>query len=567
MTGNTHNWWSLLLLAAMPVSRLAAQIPVPVKDTTRPAAKLLQDVVVTGQFAPQSLRNSVYNVRVVKQEQIKMRGATDIAGVLNNELGIRFSTDYTLGETDIKIQGMGGQRVKILLDGVPLIDRDAVKQSLAQIDIHSIERIEIVEGPMSVIYGTDALAGVINIITKKGNAGDGLAVNASMQEGSAGNAYNALSGEGTHNQHIDLLWQQKGWQFSAYGTRNTTGGYNDTAAFPAKVAKPKDQWITGGTLGYRNDRLETWYRIDYLDEKLFSAGVMSVNTYTGFDQYYITNRYMHQAQAAWKAADKLSVNLAASYQDYKRKTESYTKDYRNGEKSPTDADDPNNAGQWDVSSFRTLFLRGTAQWTLSPLLSLQPGIEIKSDKTSGQRVAGNPAINDYAVFTSAEIRPVRWINIRPGTRFSKNSVYNAPPFIPSVNTRFTFSKNLDLRLAYARGFRAPILRELYFDFHDASHSIDGNPDLKAEYSNSFTGSLTWQNNIPSGVRLRSAVSGFYNHFHDFIRMAFDAGRETYSYFNLSDYKTTGATLENSISYKTFSATLGFSYLGRYNPFA
>jgi|ADGO01.1.fsa_nt_gi Outer membrane cobalamin receptor protein len=75
-------------------------------------ARVLDEVVVTGQFAPQSVKNSVYRVRVIKKEQIQMRGATDVAGVLNNELGIRFTTDYTLGETDITIMGMSGQKCK-----------------------------------------------------------------------------------------------------------------------------------------------------------------------------------------------------------------------------------------------------------------------------------------------------------------------------------------------------------------------------------------------------------------------------------------------------------------------
>src|SRR5690606_23751733 len=99
--------------------------------------------------------------------QIRMRGATDLLGVLNTELGMRFSTDYVLGETDIQLMGMGGANVKILIDGVPLVDRGETRQSLSQININEIEKIEIVEGPMSVMYGTDALAGVINILTKK----------------------------------------------------------------------------------------------------------------------------------------------------------------------------------------------------------------------------------------------------------------------------------------------------------------------------------------------------------------------------------------------------------------
>ena len=71
--------------------------------------------------------------------------------------------------SNVEMMGMSGRNMKILLDGVPLVDRSDLKEGLNQIDINTVERIEIVEGPMSVVYGTDALAGVINIITKKGD--------------------------------------------------------------------------------------------------------------------------------------------------------------------------------------------------------------------------------------------------------------------------------------------------------------------------------------------------------------------------------------------------------------
>src|SRR4051812_35201402 len=142
---------------------------------------LLNDVVVTGQYKPQSLKNSVYQVRTITREYIQQRGATSILGVLDYELGVRFSNDATLGETDVELMGMSGANVKVLLDGVPLADRGSTRQSLTQIDVNTIERIEIVEGPMSVVYGTDALAGVINIITKK-NSNSTLSLYARIQE-------------------------------------------------------------------------------------------------------------------------------------------------------------------------------------------------------------------------------------------------------------------------------------------------------------------------------------------------------------------------------------------------
>jgi outer membrane receptor for ferrienterochelin and colicins len=129
--------------------------------------KTLGEVVITGQYKPQSVKNSVYQVRVINSERIRQSGATEIKQVLANQLGFRFSNDNTIGTTDVQLMGMSGRNVKILLDGVPMVDRGDTRESLNQVDVNTIERIEIVEGPMSVSYGSDALAGVINIITKK----------------------------------------------------------------------------------------------------------------------------------------------------------------------------------------------------------------------------------------------------------------------------------------------------------------------------------------------------------------------------------------------------------------
>ncbi|BAV05066.1 outer membrane receptor for ferrienterochelin and colicins [Filimonas lacunae] len=528
------------------------------------SASHLQEVVVTGQYIPQSLRNSVYKVRVINQQRIQMRGATDIAGVLNNELGVRFSTDYTLGETDISLMGLGGQRVKILLDGIPLVDRDAARQSLSQIDINSVERIEIVEGPMSVVYGTDAMAGVINIITRKNKAlKQSLLVTARVQEETMGNTYAPFTDKGIHNENVSVNWQRGKWNVSGYVTRNDIGGWNDSLPYPSKVSKPKKQWMGGGSFGYQHKGFSAWYRLDYLHEELFSAGAMSESSYIGFDQYYITHRYTHQLQTDWQLNPQLKLNTSLSYQNYQRNTASYSIDYRAQTKTVAEGD-----GYWDISRFKAWFFRSTAQWFISDKVSVQPGIEFKNDKGDGQRINGHPSITDYSVFASAEIKPAAALTIRPGVRLSKNSVYDAPPVIPSINTRLALSEQLDVRLSYAKGFRAPALRELYFLFNDASHNIIGNPDLKAEYSNSFMGSVNWHNKTSAPIQFNSALSVFYNTYKDFIDYAYDYSTSPVSttYINVSKYKTTGGTLENTITWKQLTATAGFSYIGRYNQY-
>lgn len=526
------------------------------------SSKLLDEVVVTGQYKPQSLKQSVYKVRVINEERIRMRGATDIAGVLNNEVGIRFSTDNILGETDVNIMGMSGQNVKILLDGVPLVDRGSTKQSLSQIDINSIERIEIVEGPMSVVYGTDALAGVINLITKKNKAGNNnLVISAGVQEEGTGEYYSPFSSDGMHYENIGISWQQGKWNASGSFTRNNFGGWTGNAAFRAQEAKPKEQNLFGGTLGFRNKNFNTWYRLDYLNEDIYVAGALNTNNYRAKDQHYLTDRFTHQLQSEWQMAYNFRLSTALSYQDYKRSTETHTIDYANNTKTPST--DP---GEQDVSTFKTFFARTTGQWLISEHVSLQPGLELKSDHTTGERISGSPTITDFSFFVSAEIKPLKGLNIRPGARFSKNSVYDAPPVIPTVNVKITLDEKSDLRLSYARGFRAPILRELYFYFFDANHSIEGNTDLKAESSNSYNASVTRQFIASENLKFASTLSGFYNQFKNRIALA-SVSNNVFTYINIEKFKTTGGTLENNFYWKNLSATLGFSYIGRYNLYS
>ncbi|KQR67572.1 TonB-dependent siderophore receptor [Pedobacter sp. Leaf176] len=534
-------------------------------DTTK--AKDLKDVVITGQFVPQTLKNSVYNIRTISAERIRLRAATNVQQVLNTELGFRFSNDLTLGTTDVQLMGMTGRNIKILLDGVPMVDRSDTRESLNQIDINTVERIEIVEGPMSVVYGTDALAGVINIITK--NSGKSLiSISARMQEETAGNEYSAFSGSGNHNQSISASFQKNGWNALAGFSHNEFGGWN-MAAKTATLAeveadgnrwKPKAQWLGNTKIGYRTENFNIWYRLDGLNETIDSRGGMNPNNYKAKFQTYTTDRFTQQLQSEWRITQDLQLSAIAGYTNLKRATKSVIHDFTTGSEELTTA-----AGEQDVAKFNSAIFRSTAQYRASDKLSLQPGIEFNRDAASGARISGSPVINDYAFFISGEFKPIAGINIRPGFRFIKNSVYDAPPVIPSLNTKFKLNKSIDLRLAYAKGFRAPALRELYYDFFDASHSIMGNPNLRAEESNSFNGSLSWSGVKTDNLQFRSTLAGFYNLFKNRIDYGIDATVPSITtLINISKYKTTGGTLENTLIYRNFQATVGLSYIGRYN---
>ncbi|WP_234734137.1 TonB-dependent receptor [Tellurirhabdus bombi] len=521
----------------------------------------LKDVVVTGQYEPQSLRQSVYQIRTIDRERIQLRAATNLAGVLNNELGIRFTNDLTLGTSDIQLMGMSGRNVKILLDGVPLIDRGDTRESLNQIDINTIERVEIVEGPMAVSYGSDALAGVINIITRKpGN--EQISVSARVQEETAGKEYSPFSKAGVHNQNLGLSFQKSGWNGLFSGTRNDFGGWQGQSVGRVKDWKPKEQLLGAAKIGYRTETFNVWYRLDALNETINSEGPVNSNTNQARDQNFITNRFTHQLQGDWRVNDRLQWNGIVSFTDYDRRTQTTNIDLNTGRRTLSLG-----TGEQDLSEFQSKVFRTTAQYKISSAISLQPGIDINMENASGARILGSPAINDYAFFVSSEIKPTAAITLRPGLRFIKNSVYDAPPVIPSLNAKITLSKKVDFRMAYARGFRSPALRELYFNFFDASHSIIGNSNLKAEYSNSINGSLTWQVIATSSLRLSTTLNSFYNDFHNLINYGFDPTNPTVTTtINVDRFKTTGGTLNNTLYHKNFSATLGFSYIGRYNSF-
>jgi outer membrane receptor for ferrienterochelin and colicins len=531
----------------------------------------LNDVIVTGQYKPQSLKNSVYQVRTINAATIQQRGATSVLGILDNELGVRFANDNTLGETDVELMGMSGANVKVLLDGIPLVDRGSNRQSLTQIDVNSIERIEIVEGPMSVVYGTDGLGGVINIITKKNHAKDQLSVSARVQEETVGSEYKPFYNDGQHTESIYVSYAHHGFFAGAGFTRNDFGGWSDTLTGRRKAWHPKNQLLPSVNVGYAGKTWKAWYRLDYLDEDIISKGDVNMQTGKATDQHYLTDRYTHQAQAEWQMNQQLSLDGALSYQHYQRRTRTTIKDLTDGkEVLSTDA------GTQDTSKFSTLFFRSTLQYAVSSDVTIQPGVEYQHDQASGQRITGTPEITNYAAFVSAEMKILPWLTIRPGVRFSKNSIYDAPPVIPSVNTKMALSDRLDLRLSYARGFRAPALEELYFHFFDASHAIEGNPDLKAENSNSYTGSVTWQawqsapgiqrtKRIQSADNLSITATGFYNDFHNRIDLALEANSSgVYTYFNISRFKTTGGTISGTLHKHALEATIGFSYIGRYN---
>ena len=552
----------------MPVKLVSERENIFRDIETRENTTQLEQVVVTGQFAPQSMRKSLYKVKTINSKTIEQKAPASVEALLNTEAGIRIANDMALGESNFELMGMSGNNVKVLLDGVALLDRGSKKQSLSQIDVNSIERIEIVEGPMSVIYGTDALAGVINIITKKGS---GLSkqhawhVNARIHEESNGTEYEFFNHDGQHNESVDLgMTLNNGFYFNGSATRNNNGGWTGDKSDREKRWHPKEQTLLAGMVGYRRHNMNVWYRLNYTDETIFTPYNANENVPELIrDKDFLTDRYNHQLQADWNLNNKFMMNFVLSYQDYKRRTRTVFSHLETGDRwySPED-------GAQDVTKYNSWNARLTGTWNISPKLSLQPGFEYQRTEGSGDRVRGTQNIEDVAFFLSAEYKPTDWMSFRPGFRTFLSTNYDAPFAVPSLLSKFDLTPEMDLRLSYAYGFRTPTVQEMYMDFTHQGNHITGNPDLKAEFSHNLTASYNYRILHDERIRLTAAVGGFFNIFRDRISITQSLkDPDIHTHYNIDKYKTVGGTFETNLVWGNLNANLNFSLVGRYNQYA
>jgi outer membrane receptor for ferrienterochelin and colicins len=518
----------------------------------------LEEVVVTGQYEPQSLSRSVYQVRTISAEQMMAKGAVNLQDVLNTQLNFRFSQDLALGTSSVTLNGLPGQYVKVLIDGVPVIGKSSGNEvNLNQINVNAIERIEIVEGPMAVAFGADAMAGVINIITKK-TPDTKLEISARLQEETVGTEYG--SDEGIHSQYVSTAYAAKEWYSRLEGGRSDFNGWTGNASGRERQWHPKTQWLGAGTVGVKRDRFDAHYRLDVSIESIYNPGEFQGNQ--ALDQRYITKRFMHQLQGDARFGN-LTFNGAFAFTDYSRKTQTVNVDEDTGTETLSLGE-----GHQDVTAFTGFTARGTFQYKFSPEISIQPGYDFNSESGEGERLKeGKHTIGDGAIFLSAEYTPRTFISIRPGVRFISNSQYEAPPLVWSVNTKFNLSSKLELRVSYGKGFRAPSLRELYFYFFDASHSIEGNPDLETEHSQSINAAVNWTCMETARFNVLNSFSVFYNDIDNMIASGYKPGNSVVTtYINVAHFRSQGAVIASKLKYHHLSFTAGFSYTGRYNDF-
>ena len=536
--------FTLLMLGS--VIKVNAQTAI---DTVK--SKGLNEIIVTGQIGETTQKNSVLKVKVIDIKRINLQGAYNLTSLLANELNVRINYDPMLGNS-ISLQGISGQNIKVMIDGVPVIGREGGNIDLSQVNLSSVERIEMIEGPMGVNFGSDAMGGVINIISKK-----------SIKNHSRISASSYAESIGQYNFDLQANKGFKKFGIQTNFQRNFFQGFSTDESSRAKTWKPRTQYLADLNFSYflKNGTLR--FNNSFFDEKTTDKGVSTVNSFEGTatDQYYLTRRIGSSLFYDKKLNNEWSINVIATYQHYRRIRRSVFIDLTNLEEHLV-----NDAEMQDTNYFNLYMSRGIlSNRTTHKKLNYQLGYEVNIDEVTGSKIQNGYAfIGDYGLFGSAELKINKQLVIRPAIRYIYNTQFVAP-IIPSLNVKFDFNTNWAMRASYARGFRAPSLKELHLAFLDPNHNLRGNENLKAETGHNFQLAFTRTTKIYKNYTLSFEPLIFYNKIDNMIDLVrLNATSIAAQYNNIANFENAGLNLNTSVVSNTVSMQVGYAYSAKQN---
>jgi len=513
----------------------------------------LDQVVITGEYAPRDVNTSVQPVTVISGEKVENLSAQNLEQVMATQLNVRMTQDPALGAS-MSINGLSGQNIKFLVDGVPVTGRLDGNIDPSQLNMNNVERVEIIEGPMSVAYGTDAAGGVINIITKKPG---------SKKVEAGANLLYETRGQYNLDGYGGLSLGKS--SFLVSGGRNFFDGWSETDTSRWQLWKPKEQYF--GDIKYRINlkNLLLGYQLSAFHETITDKGEPRVSPYAAyaFDTYYKTLRFVNQVNAAWLITPDRSLSGTLSRSDYKRIKNTYRKDLVELQQQLIPGGE-----EQDTTSFVTYAFRSTYnKFKEGDAWNFQGGTDITHETAAGSRFTDSKeSIGDYALFGSAEYTASKKVVIRPAMRMTYNTHFKAP-VIPSFSIRYNPKESLAIRFSYGKGFRAPGVKELYLYFVDINHNVQGNEKLLPEYSDNFYLSAAQQYKAGALTNMIK-FSAFQSSIRDMITLAQpNPASSLYTYVNIGKFSTHGGSVENTASWKSFALTTGVAITGRYNLYA
>lgn len=461
---------------------LAMTVAWPVHARSAEPVVTMDEVVVTATKTEEKISDVPYAVVIKDALDIAESPSQSIGGLLANEPGIDWRTrgDYGGAAEEIQIRGMGGDGTQVFFNGVNLNSPSLGSADVGRLPMNSIEKIEVVKGPGSLLYGTGAMAGTVNILTKSPQR-DKLDMKLGSGFGSEG-TYELSAEQGMY------LSQDLGYYLTA--TKRETDGFRDNSDLDHNDASLK--------LVYdRGDALQVNLFGAYVDREY---GVPGVRPPAGTQDYFVNGVKMYNAEAASlvntggdedlysalelksRPLDWLSLSLRGDAVNM----ENYYYRRNNG------AVWPKGAGEGDETwvTNEVLGLEGTAEIRLPQGVTLLVGSQYKDYNyqnevgdldANGVAVSGSQAAEDHGVFTRSaytevQYRPSQYLKLLAGLRHEQHSMFGYED-LPRFGAVISPLDGTSIKLGHGKHFKAPTMNDLYWP---DDGWVRGNPALQPE---------------------------------------------------------------------------------------
>ncbi len=449
-------------------------------------AKYLDQVVITGTRTPKLLSESPIQTRLITAKDIEKSSANNITDVLQQELpGIEFS--YAMNQqVNVNLNGFSGQGVLFLVDGDRLSGETMDNVDFQRLDMNNVERIEIVKGAASALYGSSAVGGVINIITKE-NSTKPLTIGVNGRYGS-------------HNEKkLGLnIGLNKGIFHNTFSLQHTA---IDTYTVPYNEHNDFNNVYGGSTWNFKDKII-----LNPLDNLRFTAhaGYFFRERLYNEDKPDRYRDFTGGIKGKWDIDNENNIELSYNFDqydksDYTKHTNKDIRDYSNVQ-----------------NSVRTLYnysyTRGNNDanrskgFTPKPLYTITIGADFMHDYLySYQFTDGNKQQNTADIFAQWDYDINNYWEVVAALRYDYFSDGDKNHVTPKLSLRY-HKDYWTIRAGYGGGFRSPSLKEKYMDFDMSGiFKIKGNKDLKSETSHNFNVSTEYMYDV-----FNFTVSAYYN---------------------------------------------------------
>ena len=491
------------------------------------APAVLPEVVVTASRQEERAAETAVHVTVVSAEQIAASAAASADRVLEEIPGIQLLPNEPTG-SNLSIRGIDGARVLVLVDGEPTFGNLLENRDLSRLSTIAADRIEVVKGPLSAQYGSDALGGVVNLVTA--NPTGPLALGASVRAGNRGRREAGLSAEGG----------------GRFGYRVNFGGREDGSV--ASVDQSTDAlarvYDLRATLRYAvSEGLKLRGDLSLLRER--QRWQLSADGFNGFNDNAGATGWVEAAGGLGSG----SWNTRFYFEDYSHR-------FRQAQ-----AEEPI-ASDTAPSQTESMFKASAGYTTRFGPHRLSGGIDLSRRSIDSPGKVNGTLSDRMAEGYAQDAWSSGRLLITPAARLSWNSSWGTT-LTPSLSAAWEQTPSLRWRAAVGRGFRAPSFKELAWDFANptAGYIILGNPDLFPERSWQYSAGATWAI-IPSLV---ADAEVYRNDIRDLIQLTpngIDSATALvrYSPLNVSSARTQGVELGLKWSSRKWLASAGYHYL-------